>query len=70
MDVNVREGDMIVPRTPPSEPLKVQVLDFLHAVTGEIPKPKGDSHFALMCVKIIAAAEQSVAMGGSPVKIG
>ena len=64
----IRDGDIISPRVPPVEPLRAQVLHFLHCVkTGETPDVTGDHGNSV--VKLLEAIDRSLTAGGAVVKV-
>lgn len=68
--VQLREGDIVIPRLPASEPLAVECEAFLRAVeTGEPPRSDGADGLAV--VRVLEAAQRCldstlVSFGGAP----
>lgn len=57
--VQLREGDILIPRVPASEPLAVECAAFLRAVeTGEAPLTDGSSGLAV--VRVLESAQRSL----------
>jgi predicted dehydrogenase len=63
-----RSGDMLSPRLDADEPLRLELEDFLGAMT-EGRKPLSSSTFGLDVVRIIEAAEHSLEFNASPVAL-
>jgi predicted dehydrogenase len=63
-----REGDVTIPRVVMEEPLRVQARHFLHAIAGA-GDGLSDARFGLGVVKVLAAADASIAGGGVPVRV-
>jgi predicted dehydrogenase len=64
----VRDGDIISPRVPPSEPLKNLAEHFIECVT-ENKKPLSDGRNGLDVVRVMAAIDRSLERGGAPVDV-
>jgi predicted dehydrogenase len=64
----VRDGDIISPRVPPSEPLKNLAMHFLSCVAGSEP-PLSDGRNGLDVVRVMAAIDRSLAQEGAPVDV-
>lgn len=63
-----RTGDILSPRVEIHEPLALELADFCHAVrTGDAPR--SSAQVGLDVVRIIEAADRSVAAGGAPVAV-
>jgi predicted dehydrogenase len=63
-----REGDVTVPRVAADEPLKLQNAHFIDCVlNGGTPTPT--SEFSVAVVRTLAAALESMKLGGSPVEV-
>jgi predicted dehydrogenase len=64
----VRDGDIISPKVPPSEPLKNQCLDFVQAVaTGKPPLVTG--RFGIGVVRTLTAIDASMRARGAAVEV-
>lgn len=62
-------GDIHMPRLKDAEPLSVMCRHFLECIeTGQTPRSDGES--GLRMVKLLAASDQSIAEGGSEIKVG
>jgi predicted dehydrogenase len=66
--VLTREGDAMIPRVAPDEPLFVQDRTFLDALGGTA-ECLSDGRFAVDVMKVLVAIDRSMAMGGCPVPI-
>jgi predicted dehydrogenase len=64
----VRDGDIISPRVPPSEPLKNLAAHFLACVAGN-QKPLSDGRNGMDVVRVMAAIDRSLGQGGAPVDV-
>ena len=63
-----REGDVTMPKVPREEPLKAQARSFIDSL--EAPeKLRSDGRFAADVVRVAAAINKSMAVGGAPVKV-
>ncbi|MBI4386856.1 MAG: Gfo/Idh/MocA family oxidoreductase [Elusimicrobia bacterium] len=63
-----RTGDILSPKIDASEPLSLEVADFLDCVrTGR--KPRCSAEFGLRVVRVLDAAQRSMRKGGAPVKL-
>ncbi|MBI1850949.1 MAG: Gfo/Idh/MocA family oxidoreductase [Planctomycetes bacterium] len=60
-----REGDVTIPRVAGAEPLKLQSEQFLRCVRERV-LPESDGRFALNVVRVLEAAQRSIAQGGAP----
>jgi predicted dehydrogenase len=63
-----REGDVTIPRVPPSEPLKVQNQKFLNCVR-ENKIDFSDGKFSVGVVRVLDAISQSLKAGGAPIQV-
>ena len=61
-----RTGDIVSPRVDAVEPLSLELEDFCTAIR-QGGKPRSCAEIGLDVVRIIEAAERSLAVGGSPV---
>jgi predicted dehydrogenase len=55
----LRDGDIVIPRLPPREPLAVECEAFLHAIQAGVP-PRADGADGLAVVRVLAAAQESI----------
>jgi predicted dehydrogenase len=63
-----RSGDVHLPHLDPTEPLRLELEDFLHSVrTGRRPRSHADLGVAVM--RMLEAAETSLADSGAPVPL-
>ncbi|MEM4409100.1 MAG: Gfo/Idh/MocA family oxidoreductase [Candidatus Caldarchaeum sp.] len=61
-------GQVIVPELPPEEPLHVECQHFLDCIrTGQ--RPRADGYAGLAVVRILEAAEESIATGAQPIRL-
>jgi predicted dehydrogenase len=67
--IQVRFGDILIPRVDMSEPLKVECQHFLECVHKR-STPLSDAYDGLRVVRILEAAQQSMEQDGVPVQIG
>lgn len=66
--LQVRSGDLLVPRVDAREPLQVEVEHFVEcAASGR--RPETDGHHARQVVAVLEAAERSTAAGGRAVDV-
>jgi len=64
--LNLRSGDIVIPKTPGGEPLRAECLHFLECVEkGETPR--SDGRDGLRVVKVLEAGRRSLDAGGTPV---
>ncbi len=62
-----REGDAVMPRIPPQEPLARQAREFIGLVTGQISRAeRGSAREAAEVVDVLEAVSRSLAKGGAP----
>lgn len=67
-ELNIREGEASLPSVAASEPLKAQSQHFVHAVqTGTAPRT--DAAEGLAVVRVMVAADESIAKNGQPVSL-
>lgn len=64
----VRDGDIISPWVPPSEPLRNLALHFLECIRAGKP-PLTDGRNGLDVVRVLAAIDRSAAGNGAPVEV-
>lgn len=67
--VAVRSGDIVIPRIPSAEPLRLEMHDFARAIRSGRP-PRTDGRQGLAVVRMLEAARESGQRGGSPVDLG
>jgi predicted dehydrogenase len=63
-----REGDVSIPRVVMEEPLRAQARQFVRVLAGA-ENNFADARFGLGVVKVLAAADASMARGGAPVHV-
>ncbi len=66
--VNIRSGDILIPKTPSGEPLRAECLHFLDCVEHG-KTPRSDGRDGLRVVRVLEAAERSLKAGGAPVNL-
>ena len=66
--VNIRSGDILIPKTPGGEPLRAECLHFLDCVEHG-KTPRSDGRDGLRVVRVLEAAERSLKAGGAPVQL-
>lgn len=64
----IREGDVVIPKIAPAEPLQAQCRDFLSAV-DQRKAPVSDGVFGVRVVQVLEAALHSMRSGGQPVDL-
>jgi predicted dehydrogenase len=67
--VGLRFGDITIPYVRGGEPLQIECRHFLRCVR-ERTRPRSDGQDGLRVIKVLAAAEQSLASRGVPVALG
>jgi predicted dehydrogenase len=67
--IQVRFGDIHIPRVAATEPLKIELGHFIDCVRHR-KQPRSDAQDGLRVVKILSAAQQSLERDGVPVPIG
>jgi predicted dehydrogenase len=66
--LTLRQGDITIPRIEMVEPLRAECAHFLNSIaTGNTPR--SDGYDGLRVVRVLEAAEQSLANGGNPVEL-
>ncbi len=66
--LDLRSGDIVIPKTPGGEPLRAECLHFLECIeTGETPRSDGQD--GLRVVQVLEAGQRSLAGGGKPVEL-
>jgi predicted dehydrogenase len=63
-----RTGDIVSPRVDPTEPLALEMLDFCSAIRWG-GSPRSSAAIGVDVVRIVEAADRSIAAGGVPVSI-
>ncbi|MCK4223727.1 MAG: Gfo/Idh/MocA family oxidoreductase [candidate division Zixibacteria bacterium] len=66
--LSLRFGDILIPKIKSTEPLKVECQQFIESIQNRKP-PRSDGRDGLRVLKVLDAAQRSLKMGGSPVKI-
>jgi len=66
--LSIRSGDILIPKTPGSEPLRIECLHFLECVKKG-KTPRSDGHDGLRVVRVLDAATRSLKAGGAPVSL-
>ncbi len=64
----VRSGDILIPKVPPVEPLRNEARHFL-ACVREGKRPRSDGWNGVAVVRMLEAAQASLAAGGRPVPL-
>jgi predicted dehydrogenase len=67
--IQVRFGDIHIPRISSAEPLKIELQHFLDCVRDRT-RPRSDAHDGLRVVRILEAAQKSLERDGIPVSLG
>ena len=66
--LSLRFGDIMIPQIESTEPLKVECQHFIECVQSR-KTPRSNGRDGLRVLKVLDAAQKSLKMGGSPVKI-
>ena len=66
--LSVRSGDIVIPKISLQEPLRIECQHFVECVR-EHRAPLTDGADGLRVVRVLAAAQQSLASGGVPVPV-
>jgi predicted dehydrogenase len=66
--LSIRSGDILIPKVPLQEPLRLECLHFIECVR-ERRRPLTDGVGGLRVVKVLDAAQRSLENGGAPVAI-
>jgi predicted dehydrogenase len=66
--LTIREGDIAIPRIPSVEPLRAELAHFVRVARGEEP-PRAGPESGVTVVGILAAATESMRVGGSVVSL-
>ncbi|MGI9539593.1 MAG: Gfo/Idh/MocA family protein [Miltoncostaeaceae bacterium] len=67
--IQVRSGDIRIPKIVGTEPLKIVCQEFVDAVR-ERRRPVADGHAGAMVVQVLEAMSESLSDAGAPVRIG
>jgi predicted dehydrogenase len=66
--LDLRSGDIVIPKTPGGEPLRAECLHFLACIeNGETPR--SDGRDGLRVVQVLEAGQRSLDAGGTPVEL-
>ena len=66
--IHIRSGDILIPKTPGGEPLRIECLHFLECVEkGKVPR--SDGRDGLRVVRVLEAAGRSLRAGGAPITL-
>jgi len=66
--LSLRVGDILIPKIESTEPLKVECQHFIDCVQNR-KTPRSDGRDGLRVLKVLDAAQKSLKMGGTPVKM-
>ncbi|MHC4561154.1 MAG: Gfo/Idh/MocA family protein [Planctomycetota bacterium] len=66
--ITLRTGNILIPKTPGGEPLKMECQHFVDAIVTDA-LPRSDGTDGLRVVKVLAAGAESLARGGEPIEI-
>jgi predicted dehydrogenase len=66
--IGLRFGDIVIPRVPSAEPLRLECQEFLRCVR-EGDRPVSDGRSGLDVVRVLEAAQRSLERGGVPVRL-
>jgi len=66
--LTLRSGDVLIPRTPSGEPLRIECLHFLECIEKG-KTPRSDGRDGLRVVRVLEAAGRSLAAGGAPITL-
>ena len=66
--LTVRSGDILIPKMPGGEPLRIECLHFLECVEKG-RTPRSDGRDGLRVVRVLDAATRSLKAGGAPVNL-
>jgi predicted dehydrogenase len=67
--LTLRQGDIHIPHVPMAEPLALEVAHFVDCARWGVA-PRTDGASGLRIIRILAAASQSLAADGAPVRLG
>jgi predicted dehydrogenase len=66
--ITLRNGDILIPRVAPGEPLRIECQHFIDCIVHDIP-PRSDGEDGLRVVRVLEAGSLSLAQGGEPVRL-
>jgi len=66
--LSIRMGDILIPKTPGGEPLRLECLHFLECIEKK-KTPRSDGRDGLRVVRVLDAATRSLRAGGAPVNL-
>jgi len=66
--LNLRVGDITLPRIPGGEPLRMECQHFLECVRKR-SRPRSDGYDGLRVLSVLQAAQNSLEVGGTPVEV-
>jgi predicted dehydrogenase len=66
--LSIRSGDILIPKTPGGEPLRIECLHFLECVEKGLT-PRTDGQDGRRVVRVLDAATRSLHAGGAPVNL-
>ncbi|MBI4542148.1 MAG: Gfo/Idh/MocA family oxidoreductase [Gemmatimonadetes bacterium] len=66
--LQIREGDIFIPRVPNTEPLTAELTHFVQVVRGAV-RARSDAADGVRVVRVLEAASQSLRNGGQPVGV-
>jgi predicted dehydrogenase len=66
--ISIRSGDILIPKTPGGEPLRIECLHFLDCIEKG-KAPRSDGRDGLRVVRVLDAATRSLKAGGAPINL-
>jgi predicted dehydrogenase len=66
--IHIRSGDILIPKTPGGEPLRIECLHFLECIEKG-RTPRSDGRDGLRVVRVLEAAGRSLKAGGAPITL-
>jgi predicted dehydrogenase len=66
--ITLRNGDILIPRVAPGEPLRIECQHFVDCIVNDIA-PRSDGMDGLRVVRVLEAGSLSLAQGGEPVSL-
>jgi len=66
--ISLRSGDILIPKTPSGEPLRIECLHFLECIEKG-RTPRSDGRDGLRVVRVLEAAGRSLRAGGAPITL-
>ena len=66
--LSIRSGDILIPKTPGGEPLRIECLHFLECIEKG-KAPRSDGRDGLRVVRVLDAGTRSLRAGGAPVNL-